>query len=244
MRAISRLFKLWAPGTINIHSFLFAFPETAQIFWESKKAQSKMQKLYLALCGPCTWKATIKLFKQDFFSFFGITGETESPDDRSGPSPQWSLDKTSSISCNLCLSRNSFTMRYSIWIYSGSHITYHFDIKTKPFFSQGSGGQQDSYLHFQSTQGFSCACSLLKETQGEKWRQALGKARGTVLSERQASGPRPPSPCCHRGPQRPAASGHRRPHGFTPPITAPAFWTQIVSHFLTGQRKNYVFKRH
>lgn len=149
-----------------------------------------MQKLYLALSGPCTWKTAIKLFKQDFFLFFGITGETEHPDDLSGPSPQWCLDTTSSISCNH-VSAEILLWWGTVWIYSGSHITYYLIPKWSLFFPRDPEASKTPIHIFQAHRDLAVPAACWKKPRarsgGRLWE---GRRQG---AER-APGLQPPAP--------------------------------------------------
>lgn len=142
-----------------------------------------MQKLYLALCGPCTWKTAIKLFKPDFFFFFfGITGETERPDDLSGPSQQGCLDKTSSISCN--------HVSAEILLWWGSldlqRKPHHpsFDTKTKPFFPRDQEASKTPIFIFQPHRDSAVPAACWKKPRARRGGRRQGAERAPPVPSR------------------------------------------------------------
>lgn len=143
-----------------------------------------MQKLYLALCGPCTWKTAIKLFKLDFFFFLGITGETERPDDLSGPSQQGCLDKTSSISCN--------HVSAEILLWWGSldlqRKPHHpsFDTKTKPFFPRDQEASKTPIYIFQAHRDWAVPAACWKKPRA----RSGGRRQGAERAPPRAQPPR------------------------------------------------------
>lgn len=143
-----------------------------------------MQKLYLALCGPCTWKTAIKLFKPDFFFFLGITGETERNDDLSGPSQQGCLDKTSSISCN--------HVSAEILLWWGSldlqRKPHHpsFDTKTKPFFPRDQEASKTPIYIFQAHRNLAVPAACWKKPRA----RSGGRRQGAERAPPRAQPPR------------------------------------------------------
>lgn len=117
-----------------------------------------------------------------FLFFFGITGETERPDDLSGPSPQGCLDKTSSISCN--------HVSAEILLWWGSldlqRKPHHpsFDTKTKPFFPRDQEASKTPIYIFQAHRDLAVPAACWKKPRARSGGRRQGAERAPPVPSR------------------------------------------------------------
>lgn len=131
--------------------------------------------MYLAQHAPCTWKNTIKQFKRDCSLASLLSQEVLML--RSPPPP--SLGKTLSVSCNPCITKESLKWDTAFAFAEEAALPVTLTSQ-RSLFCRGSEGQQDSRLHFQSTQRSSQACCLPKEIQDYNPKPGLRKAWDAV----------------------------------------------------------------